>query len=168
MKPIRNILLAGVLTLVVCVAVVYTACNKDHCTNVVCQNGGACDGGNCTCLPGFEDARCATLSRTKFIYVFNGGDTCSNNDSDYIQYPVQFITVATNPREMTMNGILNSPADSALCTMQSPDSFSFIGSNNATSYTGSGTWRNDTLKLIYHVQHDTVSYDCAYIGGLGH
>ena len=71
MKSIRNILIAVFLTITVCSAIVYTACNKDHCTNVICQNGGACNGGNCTCLAGFEGIRCETLSRDKFIYTFN-------------------------------------------------------------------------------------------------
>ena len=166
MKSIRNILIAAFLTITVCSAIVYTACNKDHCNNVICQNGGACNGGNCTCVVGFEGIRCETLSRDKFIYTFNGGDTCSNSDSIYDQYPVKFLAVLTNPVEINMKNFLDNVNDSALCTMQSPDSFSFIGSNNSTTYTGSGTLHNDTLRLTYHVQQDTFSYNCMYVGGI--
>src|SRR5271156_531123 len=130
MKSIRTILIAVSLTVVAGLAIVYTACNKDKCNNVVCQNGGACNSGNCTCLAGFEGSRCETLSRDKFIYKFNGGDTCSSNDSVYNQYSIQFLTIAANPVTMNMRNILNNLNDSAVCTMQSVDSFSFTGSNN--------------------------------------
>jgi hypothetical protein len=168
MKPIRNVLLAALTITIACFAIVYTSCKKDHCNNVVCQNGGACDGGNCTCPAGFEGTRCETLSRDKFIFVFNGSDTCSNDDTYTRQYtnPIQFLAILANPVEMSMKNFLNNINDSAVCTMQSVDSFTFIGSNNSTTYTGFGTLRADTLKMIYHVQQDTISYNCEYVGGL--
>jgi hypothetical protein len=166
MKPIRSILLTVFLTIAAFTAVVYTACKKDHCNNVLCLNGGACDGGNCVCLQGYEGDRCQTLSREKFIFTFNGGDTCSNGDSIYNQYPISFLAIASNPVEMNMKNILNNSQDSAVCTMQTADSFTFIGSNNSTVYSGTGTLNNDTLRLYYQVQQDTFSYKCAYVGSI--
>ena len=66
MKSIKHIVLTAFLTLGVFGVVLYTSCTKDPCKNVVCQNGGTCSGGNCTCVPGYEGTSCETLSQTKF------------------------------------------------------------------------------------------------------
>ncbi len=160
MKFIRSIMLTVLITLSVFSAVVYTACNKNKCDSVTCKNRGACDGGYCFCLTGFEGPRCATFSRDKFLYTFSGADSCTRNPYD--QYQVQFLATLNDTVEMTMFNLLNNPMDSAICTMQSTDSFSFIGSNNSTTYSGWGKISNDSLWMTYHVIHDTTSYDCKY------
>ena len=166
MKPIRAVLFAAFFTIAVFSAVTYTACNKNHCQNVTCLHNGACDGGNCVCLTGFEGIRCATLSRDKFIYTYNGSDSCGNFTGDtYDQYPIYLLAVTTDSTVMTMKGLLNSMDDSAVCTMQSPDSFSFNGSNNSTTYYGNGVLRGgDSLFLTYILAHDTSSHTCHYFG----
>jgi hypothetical protein len=161
MKPIRLILLISLLSVAVVSAITYTSCKKDACNNVVCLNQGTCDGGNCTCPVGYEGLRCDTLSRNKFVFTYNGGDTCG---SIYTQYPISLYAVSTNPLELTMKNFLNNPDDSAICTIQSTDSFTFIGANNSTTYTGWGRLRNDSLLMTYSVEHDTTSYVCTYFG----
>jgi len=163
MKPMRNIFLAAFLTIIVVTAVSYTACNKNHCSNVVCMNQGVCDNGNCVCPVGFEGSRCETLSRDKFIYTYNGGDTCGT--AGYRQYPIYLLAVTSNPRELTMKDFLANLNDSAICTMESTDSFTFIGSNNGTTYSGTGKLSHDSLKMYYSVAQDTIAYSCVYAGG---
>jgi hypothetical protein len=68
------------------------------------------------------------------------------------------------PKTMRMKNILDNINDSAECTMQSVDSFTFLGANNATTYRGWGTLRNDSLSLRFHVDRDTTSFDCSYFG----
>jgi hypothetical protein len=72
--------------------------------------------------------------------------------------------VRTDSAELTMIGLLSNLNDSAICTMITTDSFHFQGLNNSTTYYGGGLLRNDSLFLNYHVQHDTVSFDCNYFG----
>lgn len=165
MKALRNILLSAFVTIAAFTAVVYTACKKDRCNGVACKNGGVCDGGNCTCLPGFEGDSCQNYSRDKFITNFNGGDSCGASWSDtvYMQYPIRFLTVAAK-NQMMMKNILNIAADSALCTMVTTDSFIFNGANNSITYRGSGKMRNDSLWMSYAVQFDTSNYTCKYFG----
>jgi len=74
MKSIKNIALSALLTVGAFGAVTYTACNKDECKDVVCQNGGTCSGGNCTCTTGYEGNRCETASRAKFIKTWTATD----------------------------------------------------------------------------------------------
>jgi hypothetical protein len=164
MKPFRSILVTALLTITVFSAIMYTACHKDKCKDVVCMNKGACDGGKCFCLPGYEGPKCDTLSRNKLIYTFNGGDYCGDS-AKYAQHPLHFLTVPYKPLEVNMKNMLGDPRDSATCTMQGTDSFTFIGSNSSTTYNGWGTFRDDTLKLLFEVRHDTTSYVCKYIGG---
>lgn len=167
MKPIRSILITALLTCIVFSTVVYTACQKDKCNNVKCQNLGVCDGGNCVCLTGYEGSRCEIYSRDKFVSTFNGGDICAINDTNhYHQYPLYFTAVLSAPLELTLKNFLNNPQDSAICTMQSTDSFLFSGRNNGTTYSGYGTLKNDTLRMKYTVQIDTGNLiTCGYLGG---
>ena len=163
MKPIRLVLITSFLMIACFYAITYTACKKDACHNVVCLNLGTCDGGNCKCPVGYEGLRCDTLSRDKFVFTYNGGDSCGT-DRFYTQYPVRMYTVVTNPLEFVMKNFLNNPDDSAICTIQAVDSFTFIGANNSTTYTGWGKLSNDSLWMTYSVEHDTSSYVCHYFG----
>src|SRR5580704_16717801 len=112
MKPLRNILLATFLTIVVITAVSYTACNKNKCASVVCQNQGVCNNGNCVCPVGFEGNRCEVLSRDKFIFTYNGGDTCSNEG--YRQYSIRLLAVPGDSVELTMENFHGNLLDSAI------------------------------------------------------
>jgi len=159
---LRNIVVAAFITLGTFATVVYTSCTRDHCNNVACLNGGSCDGGNCTCPAGYEGLRCETYSRDKYVGNYNGSDSCTIYGDN--QYPLHFFAVTTNPVEMTLKNILNNANDSALCTMRSVDSFTFTGNNNSTTYSGTGVISNDSLRMTYHVQHDTINYDCKFAG----
>lgn len=162
MKSKSLVLLTALVTIAIFSLISYTACKKDPCGNVVCLHLGACDGGNCVCKVGYEGLRCETLSRDKFIFTFNGHDSCTRFGLH--QYPLHFEAMLNDPREMTMWNILDDPQDSAVCTIQAVDSFTFIGSNNATTYRGWGTLRHDSLYIKFHVDQDTTSYDCNYHG----
>ena len=164
MKPIRNILLTVFLTIIVITAVSYSACNKNNCSNVVCQHRGVCDGGTCFCPVGYEGIRCEILSRDKFIFNYNGSDICSNRTYPH-QYQIHLLATPGDSLELTMKNFIENPDDSAICTIQSVDSFSFIGSNNSTTYTGTGKLSHDSLWLYYQVIHDTSTYTCKYLGG---
>ncbi len=166
MKSFNKILITSLLTLSAFGSVTYMACKKDRCNNVACLNGGSCDNGNCVCTPGFEGNRCETLSRTKFITNFNGGDSCSypTDSLGLHNYGVKFLTIANNPTTMTMRNFLGNPDDSATCYLQSPDSFIFNGANNSVTYRGYGKISNDSLYMKYHVQYDTIPFDCHYLG----
>jgi hypothetical protein len=162
MRPIRRIVLFAFVTVSVMMLVIHSACNKNKCAGVVCANGGTCNNGSCTCLPGFEGPSCATYSRNKFLYTFSGGDSCGTYP--YNQHQIQFVAVLYDTTEMLMLNVLDSMQDSAICTIIKPDSFAFQGSNNSTTYTGWGKLSNDSLWLQYHVIHDTTAFDCKYFG----
>ncbi|MCB0794696.1 MAG: hypothetical protein KDB88_08165, partial [Flavobacteriales bacterium] len=54
-----------------------TGCKKDDpCDDVVCQNGGSCNDGSCSCATGYEGSTCGTEVRAKFIGSYTGNLTC--------------------------------------------------------------------------------------------
>ena len=162
MRALHSILVTAFLTLGFFSAISYIACNKDKCNNVACLNGGECDGGICTCAAGFEGNRCQTPSRDKWIANYNGGDSCSYDGAT--PYNVRLLVDPTSKTKMTLLRILNNNNDSAACTMVATDSFTFNGSNNSITYRGNGKLSNDSLWMSYHVQYDTINYDCKYFG----
>lgn len=162
--PIRNILLTAILTISLFGIISYTACKKDPCANVVCLNLGACDNGTCICPTGFEGDKCEKLSRDKFIFTYNGHDTCVSDTAFYKSYPIYFRAVLSNPRQMIMKNFLNDMDDSAFCTIMGVDTFVFNGANNAITYVGGGKWSNDSLWINYHLEKDTSSFDCVFFG----
>ncbi len=163
--PIRNIFISAFLTLAIFTAIAYTSCKKDKCENVICLNLGACDEGSCVCPIGYEGDRCEILSRDKFIFTYNGHDTCNiDTTKTFESYPIYFRAVLNNPRQMMMKNFLNDMDDSAICTVMGIDTFVFNGANNSTTYVGTGKWSNDSLWLVYRVERDTTSYDCKFFG----
>lgn len=162
MKALRSIIVTALLSIGAFFAITHTACNKDRCNNVACLNGGVCDGGSCTCAAGWQGNRCQTASRDKFIGTFNGGDSCGVGG--YTQYSINFVKTVGNQTQMTMRNMLNDIDDSAICTLVGVDTFTFNGSNNSVTYRGAGKVSNDSLWMSYHVQFDTINYDCKYFG----
>src|SRR5580704_2169466 len=116
MKSIRSILLTAFLTLSVFSAVIYSACNKNKCDKVVCLNLGVCDGGNCNCPVGYEGNRCQTKSRDKFIFTYNGGDSCGKVFGNHV-YSIYLLAISTDSLQMVMKNFLNNMDDSAICTI---------------------------------------------------
>ncbi|NDC40772.1 MAG: hypothetical protein EBZ77_04345 [Chitinophagia bacterium] len=166
MKLFRYLSFTAILFITAVFGVTYFACTKDKCNGVACLNGGSCDQGDCLCKVGYEGNRCQLPSRDKIIGNYNGGDTCTKGlDSVFtLNYPIRFLVQPGNATQMVMKNILNNPYDSAVCSMQTIDSFIFSGNNSAVSYVGSGRYHDDTIFLNYHVQYDTSNYDCQYRG----
>lgn len=162
MKALKPILFSALVLASIGSAIFYSSCKKDRCTDVVCVNGGYCDGGNCVCPTGFEGDSCQNYSRNRWVGNYNGGDSCSVVGAR--GYNIVFLAVLNNPVQMVMRGILNTMNDSAMCTMVAADSFTFNGANNSTTYRGFGKIKNDSLKMSYSVQQDTINYTCKYFG----
>lgn len=159
MKPFKNILFSAMLTLGAFGAVTYTACNKDECKNVTCQNGGTCSGGNCTCPTGYEGDRCQTLSRDKFIGTYTGNETCTVGSDEYS------ITIATNSDQLkiTLTNIYGQ-GFTGTGTITGPNTFALSGSQTGTTYTGTGTLNGNTLTLAYTITNGVTTNSCTFIG----
>ena len=86
MKSIRNIAFSALLAVGAFSMVTYTACNKDECKDVVCQNGGTCVSGTCNCATGYEGTNCETQVRAKFVKTWTASDKDITNGDDLATY----------------------------------------------------------------------------------
>ena len=80
MKSLRLVALSAFLTIGAASAVFYSSCSKDACKDVVCNNGGTCSGGSCTCPTGYTGTNCDTKT---FIGTWSGTDVCNPGNSSY-------------------------------------------------------------------------------------
>jgi hypothetical protein len=49
---------------------------KDKCASRICQNGGACSDGTCSCTEAYEGDNCETPRANKFVGTWNGSTNC--------------------------------------------------------------------------------------------
>jgi hypothetical protein len=147
MKLIKRIALSAFLTVSAFCAVLYTSCTKDACKDVVCNNGGTCSGGNCTCLTGYTGTSCDTVYRTLYTNTYKGNGT-DNGGGTYTNFRMVFATTGTDITQMTLTlqdatggsagvpvltiALANFTATGSSFTVTSVSSGGF-------TYTGSGT-----------------------------
>jgi hypothetical protein len=66
----KSILLSAFGVMAAFSAVTYTSCNNDKCKAIVCAYGGVCNEGTCVCPSGYEGSRCETLTRERYMGVW--------------------------------------------------------------------------------------------------
>ena len=145
MKNLKSILIAGFLTVGTFATSVFTSCNPDACKDVVCNNGGTCTDGTCSCVAGFEGTNCDTESRTKIF----GSFLLSGTDSDGDTYTNINTTVSTSSSSAT-KFIFSVPlaALSLTCTMTGANTFTIDQTTvSGVTTTGSGTYNGTTLTI---------------------
>lgn len=78
MKTYKHVLLTSLFILTAFSSVLYTACTKsDKCSGVVCQNGGTCAGGTCSCPTNYTGSRCEILTDSCLVITCKNGGTCN-------------------------------------------------------------------------------------------
>ncbi|HNF72078.1 MAG TPA: calcium-binding EGF-like domain-containing protein [Chitinophagaceae bacterium] len=58
-------------------SVLFNACIKDPCADMVCQNNGVCHDGRCKCAVGYEGPYCSFKMYEKFIGTWQGTYRCN-------------------------------------------------------------------------------------------
>jgi hypothetical protein len=96
---LKTVLVSALTTLSVFTAVtlISVSCNKDKCKTIVCANGGLCNGGSCTCLLGYEGNNCETVSRSKFLGVWQVFEKGSITESSRYAISIQEAAYSANP-----------------------------------------------------------------------
>jgi hypothetical protein len=79
MKFWKHTLITAVSFLGIATTVLYTACEKDSCTDLKCKNGGSCAEGFCRCPSGYEGSECEIKTATRFVGVFTGNTRCNQS-----------------------------------------------------------------------------------------
>jgi hypothetical protein len=78
MKFWKQTLITAFAFLGIASTVLYTACTKDSCSDLQCQNGGSCTAGFCHCQTGYEGAECETRSVDRYLGTYYGIITCDS------------------------------------------------------------------------------------------
>jgi hypothetical protein len=158
MKSLRNIALSAIMTIGAFSAITYTSCNKDECKDVVCQNGGTCVNGTCSCPTGYEGANCETKSRDKFLGNWSGSDKCGSGT-----YNVS-LTIGTSTNNI--NALVNNPGGfggtiqiTGAVTASNKLSFTNASVGSGRTLTGTMTFNNNSMTFEYTVTPATGSPD---------
>lgn len=158
MKSIRNIAFSALLTIGALGAVTYTACNKDKCKDVVCQNGGVCNDGNCSCATGYEGTNCETKSNAKFVGVWAVSETCGG--ANQTPYQVTITADATDPTKILVAnlGNYNCTVGGTITWNSSVNGATLTIADNkcGTQMNATGTYANGKI---------TITYTATYTGG---
>lgn len=158
MKSIRNIAFSSLIALGAFGTVTYTACNKDECKDVVCQNGGTCVSGNCSCTVGYEGTNCETQVRTKYYHTYRGTGS-DNMGGTYTNSGLRFYKVGDDAKTFGLEVIDNNNAIivALTVTLQSNTTYNIVQKTDGKyTYTGTGTINENTATATIN-QHDNVT-----------
>src|ERR1044072_8728888 len=92
MKLWKNTLITAFAFIGISSTVLYTACVKDACADLKCQNNGTCTDGFCHCPTGYEGTECELLSTDRFQGVWVGTSVINTKPVDVI--PTLYDTVS--------------------------------------------------------------------------
>lgn len=137
MNRIKNIAFSALLSLGALSAITYTACNKDACKDVVCQNGGTCVSGACSCPTGYEGNNCQNKTRDRFVGTWQGSDVCNS-----ATYTITLTIGATSTSDVT--ALISNPGGfgtgvTITGTVSSSNTLSFTSANVGGGRTLTGT-----------------------------
>lgn len=128
MKTLKNVAFSALLCIGAFTTVTYVACNSDKCKDTVCQNGGICADGNCSCSTGYEGTLCETKVNAKYVGTYTAVETPSGGGSAGSPYIVTITADPTNPTYVLVNNLGNYG-----CT--TGGSITFNGTTNSTTLT---------------------------------
>ena len=160
MKTLKSIAFTVALALGTFGAVTYTSCNSDDCKDVVCNNGGTCIDGNCSCPTGFEGSDCGTLARAKFLGTYTGSESCTLGTDNYSVK----VTEHSDKAKMNIENLYNEN----FVANANPDGNGFtipsqsVGSS--TTVSGNGTISGNNISITYTINNGATSNTCTYTG----
>ncbi len=160
MKSIRNIAFSALLTFGAFGAITYTSCNKDECKDVVCQNGGTCNEGTCSCTTGYTGTNCENAYASELPGTYSGTETC--------QPPVvsddwsSTLTVSSNDKTRII--IANFGNSGANVTGQVDKNAIILDETTIGGNTvkGTGTVAGNVITVNYTMS-GVVSYSCTMV-----
>ena len=168
MKQIKQIAFSALLTISAFGAVVYTSCNKDECKDVVCQNGGTCSEGKCTCPTGAGGDKCETVFRTTYTNTYIGNGTDNEGDT-YTGWRATFSTVGSDITKMEF--ALKDATGAAVVTLpivlsdtKTTGSVFTITSTSqlGATYTGTGTITSTVCTITLNEKENSGTGNIVY------
>lgn len=162
MKSIRNIAFAALMTIGAFSAITYTACNKDECKDVVCNNGGTCVDGTCSCPTGYEGTTCQTKSVDKFIGTWTATETCSGGSPSTYQVIISADPSAANKVLVSNLGDYGCTTGGTITWNGSVNSATLTINDNKCQYqmNATGNYNNGSVTITYTATYLTNTDNC--------
>ncbi len=110
MKNIKIFALVALLMTTIGGTVIVTSCSKSSCSGLVCQNGGSCSSGKCSCPAGFSGTFCQFHANTAIQYVNNTFTPITISVNGVIQ------TIVANGGTVAFKGASGSAATGSAST----------------------------------------------------
>lgn len=147
----------ALICLISCTVFLNTGCKKDPCKDVVCQNGGTCNEGDCDCTSGYEGAKCETEVRAKFLGSYNVNENCNSGNYTYSSS----ITPSANSVDAIVIGNLGNfnPQLNVRATV-SGNNLNINDTQGGVSFSGSGNISGNTLTIIYTISQAGSTDNC--------
>jgi hypothetical protein len=168
MKKIKFLAFAVMMVLSVASVTYFNSCKKDPCKDVVCNNGGTCVDGTCSCTTGYEGTNCETKSRDKFIGVFKGAETCTVGTDNY---SVTLTAGSSSDLTIVYSNMYNQ-GFTATANVGGTTSFTIasqtVGTGSGGNVTASGTATissdGKTLTVNYTIASGSTTNSCTFTG----
>ncbi|HYV90437.1 MAG TPA: hypothetical protein VE978_01585 [Chitinophagales bacterium] len=151
MKKISMIGISFLGMVAVVTVMFFNACTSDPCKDVNCGANGNCVDGTCICDVGYEGTGCTTLSRDKFVSVWNSiNNSCIGGQS------TGQLTVTAGSTALDMNlsnfGHLICGAGAIIVSATITGETTFEIPTQVvcgTTYSGSGSLNGNQLDISY-------------------
>ncbi|MEY2899643.1 MAG: hypothetical protein RL138_1696 [Bacteroidota bacterium] len=157
MKKFKSIHLMFVAVFATAAMFYLNSCVKDPCKDVVCQNGGTCLSGTCSCATGYEGTNCETAMRDKFINASGYSAVENGSASGASTYTLNITTNSNSVDKVyisnvwsTFQNTVNATISGSTITFarQSPD-------NDGFYVEGNGTISGNSITVSYTVTDET-------------
>ena len=160
MNKIKNIVFSALLAIGAFSAVTFIACNKDECDGVVCNNGGTCVSGTCSCPVGYEGTTCQTLSSVKFTVSWRTSTEACTVSGSNAQYDITVTPSGTTASTLLISN-LYAAGKTATATLTGPNAFTISSQafGSVGTISGSGSIANTQLTISYTVTVTGVGSD---------
>ena len=167
MRTFKQIALSAALAISAFGAVTYTSCNPDACKDVVCQNGGTCSDGNCTCATGYEGTNCETKATAKFVKQWSASDKEATTTTTIPTYVSAIVTGAgvTDIKISNFSGLFTNDVvatvsgNTITVSSQQPDNDGYYVT------TGTGTYDATTKKISWtYTLKNPLNVEKSYTG----
>jgi len=158
-----TIILATIsMFLLVASSIVFNACNKDACKDIICKNNGVCRDGVCKCALGFEGPFCATKMYEKFIGTWDGTLRCNGLIPEVVNL---VIAPEAQPNRVTLYDIFDQ--NNAIKATINIDKIEIEEQTvNGTIYKGNGYLDGKYVTLYIETKDATTleTHACVYNG----
>lgn len=138
---------------------ILSACKKDACETVICNNGGSCKDGTCTCPVGYEGVFC----ETSIALLFTGNYAATYDCTSATQEVALSLKPAAPANIITLRNLGDYclPTDALIDATVRNDSLFIQNQTTCVStgfagytYQGIGIRKGDSLSLTFSVSYN--------------